>query len=225
MMTFYAAVGSYRTKKVNGRKMPYIQKLGRLHAISIPEFVIWSTLLWEVMTYDEVKKHFEEQMRMCTMPAPDFDELLDLLVKRKLVAKGIGYTGTDALYRIIADAFVVPYCVSKGKKAISTLKFWAKGDVSLLALAFRKREAPLKDSEEKVMNLVEQTPLSGAELVCCFDRNITDVSSAEKVIEGIYTDTDQQHIANESSVSANKTIVMEAISNLYLRRKILLELA
>ena len=89
MMTFYAAVGSYRTKKVDGRKMPYIQKLGRLHAISIPEFVIWSTLLWEVMTYDEVKKHFEEQMRMCSMAAPDFDELLDLLVKRKLKASAI----------------------------------------------------------------------------------------------------------------------------------------
>jgi hypothetical protein len=31
MMTFYAAIGSYRIKTVDGRKQPYIQKLGKLH--------------------------------------------------------------------------------------------------------------------------------------------------------------------------------------------------
>ena len=35
MMTFYSAIGSYRIKNQNGRKMPYIQRLGKLHPISI----------------------------------------------------------------------------------------------------------------------------------------------------------------------------------------------
>ena len=55
MMTFYAAVGTYRIITENGKKMPYIQQMGKLHPISIPEFFIWSTLLWEVMTYEELK--------------------------------------------------------------------------------------------------------------------------------------------------------------------------
>ena len=80
MMTFYSAIGSYRIKNQNGRKMPYIQRLGKLHPISIPEFVIWSTLLWEVLTYDELKRYYDRQMKMLEGEKPNFDQLLDLLV-------------------------------------------------------------------------------------------------------------------------------------------------
>ena len=91
MMTFYSAIGSYRIKNVDGHKMPYIQRLGKLHPIS---------------TYAELKKHYDEQIAMLEGPKPDFDQLLGLLVKRKLVAKGIGYTGQDALYNIsIIDCY------------------------------------------------------------------------------------------------------------------------
>ena len=68
MMTFYSAIGSYRIKNQNGRKLPYIQRLGKLHPISIPEFVIWSTLLWEVLSYDELRGFYESQMRMLEVP-------------------------------------------------------------------------------------------------------------------------------------------------------------
>ena len=42
MMTFYAAAGSYRFRNSSGRRLPFIQKLGKLHAVSVPEFLIWS---------------------------------------------------------------------------------------------------------------------------------------------------------------------------------------
>ena len=119
MMTFYAAVGSYRIRKEDGRLVPYIQKLGRLHPISIPEFVIWTTLLWEVMTYRELKDLFEKQMEHFNGPAPDFDMLLNMLKKRKLIACGLGYSGSDALYNMLSDAFVIPYHMAGGRKAWS----------------------------------------------------------------------------------------------------------
>ena len=90
MMTFYAAIGSYRIRTEDGRKVAYIQKLGKLHPISIPEFVIWSTLLWEVMSYAELKDCYDSQMSSFPGKAPDFDELLAMLVRRKLVARGMG---------------------------------------------------------------------------------------------------------------------------------------
>ena len=108
MMTFYAAVGSYRIKNQNGRKVPYIQKLGKLHLVSIPEFMIWSTLLWEVMTYDELKRQYEDMVHGLDAKLPAFDEMLNLLIKRKLVVKGLGYTGRDALFNMLSDAFVIP---------------------------------------------------------------------------------------------------------------------
>ena len=55
MMTFYTAIGTCRIQTEDNMKIPYIQKLGRLHPISVPEFLIWSILLWQVMTYEELK--------------------------------------------------------------------------------------------------------------------------------------------------------------------------
>ena len=73
MMTFYAAVGSYRIENRDGHKAPYIQKLGKLYPISIPEFTIWSTLLWEVMTYAELKKQYESMVSGFDARLPEFD--------------------------------------------------------------------------------------------------------------------------------------------------------
>lgn len=226
MMTFYSAIGSYRIKNQNGRKVPYIQRLGKLHPISIPEFVIWSTLLWEVLTYYELKGFYESQMDMLEGDKPDFDQLLNLLVKRKLVSKGLGYTGRDALYNMLSDAFVVPYHVSPGRKTWQLLKMVSRGTLRLADIILGTKKRSLTEDEHRVMGLVEQTPLSTAEIIRCFERNITDVSSAEKVINGIYgsEDSDQRHISNEQFHSVYTNPVLEAISNLYLNRQILLEL-
>ena len=226
MMTFYSAIGSYRIKNQNGRKVPYIQRLGKLHPISIPEFVIWSTLLWEVLTYDELKRFYDSQMKLLEGEKPDFDQLLDLLVKRKLVSKGLGYTGRDALYNMLSNAFVVPYHISTGRKTLHLLRMLTKGTLQLVDILLGTRKRAWTADEQRVLELGEQTPLSTAEIIRCFERNITDVSSAEKVINGIYCteDSDQRHIANEQFHSVYTNPVLEAISNLYLNRQILLEL-
>ena len=226
MMTFYSAIGSYRIKNQNGRKVPYIQRLGKLHPISIPEFVIWSTLLWEVLTYDELKRYYDRQMKMLEGEKPNFDQLLDLLVKRKLVSKGLGYTGRDALYNMLSDTFIVPYHISVGRKTWQLVKMFSRGTLKLPDIILAAKKRTMTEDEHRVMELVEQTPLSTAEIIRCFDRNIIDVSSAEKVINGIYCaeDSDQRHISNEQFHSEFANPVLEAISSLYLNRQILLEL-
>lgn len=113
MMSFYSAVGSYQIRTDHGAKMPYIQKLGKLYPLSIPEFVVWSTLLWEVMTYDDLKREYDAQMASVDIKAPELDQMLQLLLKRRLIIEGVGYTGIDALYNMMADAFVIPYRISK----------------------------------------------------------------------------------------------------------------
>ena len=227
MMTFYAAVGSYRIRKEDGRLVPYIQKLGRLHPISIPEFVIWTTLLWEVMTYRELKNLFEKQMEHFNGPAPDFDMLLNMFKKRKLIACGLGYSGSDALYNMLSDAFVIPYHIAGGRKAWSVLKLWVKGSITI-ADAHRLLKSPkTTEDEARVINLIEQTPLSTSEIICCFAKNLQDVSTADKVISGIYAaeSDDQESIANAQKNDKHRDAVLEAVSNLYLQRRVLLELA
>lgn len=225
MMTFYAAIGSYRIKNEEGHKVPYIQKLGKLYPISIPEFVIWSTLLWEVMTYDELKKHYDHQIRELKGQIPAFDELLEMLVKRKLIVRGIGYTGRDALYNMLADAFVIPFRISGGRKAASVFKLWLQGKISMLDAHKIMKMRPRTKVEGRIIRLVEQSPLSTSEIIRCFERNITDVSSADKIIAGVYEDSVQATIANEEFMSEYSVPVLEAVSNLYLNREIILEIA
>ena len=107
-MTFYTAVGSYQMRTENGREMPYILRMGRLEPISIPEFFIWSHLLWEVETYDEIREFYQNQSKSLGVRLPNLDQALKMLIKRKLIAKGIGYTGEDALYDMLSAAFVLP---------------------------------------------------------------------------------------------------------------------
>ena len=203
--------------------MPYIQKLGKLYPISIPEFVIWSTLLWEVMTYDELEKFYQQQIRELKGNVPAFDEMLNMLIKRKLVVRGIGYTGRDALYNMLSDAFVIPFRISGGRKMLNVLRLWCGGKITLLDAHKIMKTRISTDAENRVMALVEQTPLSTSEIIRCFERNITDVSSTEKVIAGVYPDSTQDTIASEEFMSAHSGQVLEAISNLYLNREIILE--
>jgi len=224
MMTFYAAVGSYRIKTEDGHKVPYIQKLGKLYPISIPEFVIWSTLLWEVMTYDELAKFYQQQIRELKGNVPAFDEMLNMLIKRKLIIRGIGYTGRDALYNMLSDAFVIPFRISGGRKMLNVLSLWCGGKITLLDAHKIMKTRISTDAEDRVMALVEQTPLSSSEIIRCFERNITDVSTTEKVIAGVYPDSTQDTIANEEFMSAHSGQVLEAISNLYLNREVILEI-
>ena len=226
MMTFYAAIGSYRIKVRDGHKVPYIQKLGKLHEISIPEFTVWSILLWELMTYDELKKYYDEQIKALGVKAPSLDELLEFLLRRKLIAKGVGYTGCDALYNMLSVAFVVPYQFNGGRRFWTLLKLWICGKIRFLELLSLVRETRGTDDEARVLDLVEQTPLSTSELIRCFERGIQDVSTPEKVIDAVYPEEDdnQGHIANEEMLSAYTNSVLQAVSNLYLSRKVILEL-
>ena len=65
MMTFYAAAGSYQIRSEDGKNMPYIMRLGKLQPVSIPEFSLWSMLLWDMLTYEELRKKFYDKMESC----------------------------------------------------------------------------------------------------------------------------------------------------------------
>ena len=223
MITFYAAIGCYRIVNEDGQKAAYIQKLGKYHKISVPEFAVWSALLWQVMTYEELKAAYYEIMTHQSGPVMDFDELLQNLLQRKLILSGVGYTGVDALYRMLTDAFVVPYRISAPRKAFGMIRLLVKGKLPITGALQAMKERKLTSNESRVVNLVEQTPLSTAELIRCFDRSVYDVSSAEKVIAAIYTDSTQTEIASEQFWSPNTNPVLEAVSNLYLDRRIILE--
>ena len=55
--------------------------------------------LWDVLTYEELRKKYFDKMEETEIEPSSFDKSLEMLVKRKLIIKGVGYTGADALYK------------------------------------------------------------------------------------------------------------------------------
>ena len=190
MMTFYAAAGSYQIRSEDGKNMPYIMRLGKLQPVSIPEFSLWSMLLWDVLTYEELHKKFYDKMEETEIEPSSFDKSLEMLVKRKLIIK--------LLKQKKVNFFEAVYLLQPEKSSVA---------------------------ERRIMKLVLQTPLSVPELVRCFENNVHDVSSADKVISAIYTEEsdNQARLNNASSLSDYRHDVLEATANLYLTRQVILE--
>ena len=88
------------------------------------------------------------------------------------------------------------------------------------AINFRmERNVEIPENEDT------QTPLSVPELVRCFENDVRDVSSADKVISAIYTEEsdNQARLNNASGLSDYRQKVLEATANLYLTRQVILE--
>lgn len=188
MMTFYAAAGSYQIRSEDGKNMPYIMRLGKLQPVSIPEFSLWSMLLWDVLTYEELRKKFYDKMEETEIEPSSFDKSLEMLVKRKLIIKGVGYTGADALYNMLLDTYVIPLRGVQGtRKLMNVAKLLKQKKVNFFEAVYLLQPEKSSVAERRIMNLVLQTPLSVPELVRCFENNVHDVSSADKVISAIYT--------------------------------------
>jgi hypothetical protein len=143
-----------------------------------------------------------------------------MLVKRKLIIKGVGYTGADALYNMLSDTYVIPLRGVQGtRKLMNVAKLLKQKKVNFFEAVY------LLQPERRIMNLVLQTPLSVPELVRCFENNVHDVSSADKVISAIYTEEsdNQARLNNASSLSDHRHDVLKATANLYLTRQVILE--
>jgi len=226
-MNFYTAVGSCELKRENGRLMPYILRMGCREPVSIPEFLIWSRLLWEVETYRAVRESYTRQAEQAGVRLPDFDRGLDMLVKRRLVAAGTGYTGEDALYDLLSGMFVLPVRDLRGKRLRSAVRLLARGTVGLREAVRCLKPVKMEDDERRVMALVRKTPLSVSELIRGFDNGVRKAGTAEQVIEAIYTDfgDTREQIRIQSGLSSNRTAVLQAVADLYLRPRVVLDMA
>lgn len=208
------------------KDMPYIMRLGKLQPVSIPEFSIWSMLLWDVLTHDELRKKYFEKMEEVKLDPSGFEKALEMLVKRKLIIKGVGYTGADALYNMLYDTYVIPLRGVQGtRRLLNIAKLLKQGKVNFFEAVYLLQPDKGTEAEQRIMKLVTQTPLSVPELVRCFENDVRDVSSADKVISAIYTEEsdNQARLNNACSLSNHRQDVLEATTNLYLTRQVILE--
>lgn len=227
MVTFYTAVGGFEQKKIAGAKRPVIVMRGKRHEVSLQDFIVWSSLLWNIYHYDELnavfhKKSNEAGIRTCE----EFDVVLGHLLERGLVVEGTGYTGADALYELMSGAFPTPVKTSFMDKLMGFLHLTFVRHIPFKITRHLFSKPALTQIEKAVWELIIQQPLSTAELIRCTDLDVRKVSNGPMVVDAIYDKedgVDYRSVGVHSRFSDRKASVLEAIANLYLKKLILFE--
>ncbi len=229
MITFYTAVGSFEGGAgLYGTRRPVLLKAGRKYDVTLPQFVLWSSLLWSIHHYDEIKAIYEKKMAETHIKdSPTFDETLKDMIGRGLIAFGRGYTGVEALYELLATMFLVPIHTPLWERICGFfyLIFIRRLPLRIAARLFGK--PPLTSQERNAWNLITQRAMSTAELIRCTELGVSDVSSGAKIVESLYSAGDGvncSNVNNHSRFSDNRTAVIDAVANLYLKKQILLEI-
>lgn len=209
MMTLYTAVGRYTTTRTkDGQTDPAVMVNGRKYSLSIHEMLICSSLLGQILTYEELKQEFYEKEREIHILSDlSFDHFLNRLVMRGLIVSGRDVTGVDALYNLLRHLYIRPVRYS----------LWNK------LMTFRHKG--LDPTEKKVLHLCHDQLLSTAELMQCLESGKQHLKSHRELMECLYQDdnTDYQNISIPVRFADIHVAVLSAIANLYLKRIILFD--
>ena len=226
MVRLYVAVGRYELKNEgNGIKQPIVVVNLKESALSREEMVLWSCLMWNIMTKEEAQKAFEEKAKRSDVDPERFEAVLQRLEVRHLIVSAQGEKGDIALYKLLANLYVVPINsrFSVKVQAFLRLVLFEKVPVSVAKIVFRQEH--YTEMEKKVLHLANQTHLSCAEILKCIENDVTDVSTSEKVIDALYDDdySTCDNLGLFMWFYDNHRRILEAISTLYLSRNVIFD--
>ena len=129
MVTYYAAMGKYRLEQFDGGSCPVILLAGKEYGVTIPEYILWNALLWNILDYDALRADCLHKARRFHVPMAeaDFDRTLERLLLRGLIRKGQGFTGEAALQGLFYEVYLVPIRLSLWQKAAGFLRLLSNG--------------------------------------------------------------------------------------------------
>ena len=220
MLTLYTAIGNYRLTK---KGLPLVTAGGQDYVLDAHELLLWSSLAFRILTYQELRAEFYEKEReLHILGEFDFDYYLNCLTMRRLVASGKDYTGVDALYDLLGHLYVQPAPNSITVKAVSFLKL-----VLGRRLPFRKalmvfRTEKLEPIEKQVLALLHHEMLSTAELIQCTEKGKTHLKDSNDLMNCLYQeeDCDCESIVTDCRISETRFSVLTAIANLYFKQQV-----
>ena len=158
MVTYYAAMGKYRLEQFDGGSRPVILLAGKEYGVTIPEYILWNALLWNILDYSALRADCLQKARRFHIPMAetDFDQTLERLLFRGLIRKGQGFTGAAALQELFHEVSLVPVRLSPWQKA--------KGFFRLLLDGYPLRVARHIFGPDRLSN--EEKALLNTLLVC-----------------------------------------------------------
>ena len=227
MKMLYTAVGIFKLKNQGKNNVyPTVILSGKERRLDVQEMMIWSVLNWRITDEKQLHTYYSEQEKKSGVVfSRSYNDTLNRLIVRGLVASGCGENGEDALYNLISNLYIIPLYQSPFIRIISFLRM-----VFIFKLPYEKAKVLFErdkknKNERRIMKLAFSAPMSTAEIVKCMEKNIDFILNEDDVMEFLYDDkfTTSENIAESVRGLSSVRTVLTAVSNLYLRRQILFE--
>lgn len=222
MITLYTAVGRYELRKnENGEKQPIVTVDQKEMALSREELLLWSCLMWEILTKEEAKTYFLKKAVRMDVSQERFDAVLQRLEVRQLVVSAQAEKGDIALYRLLAKLYVIPLESSFMVKVQAFFRFifFEKMPLRVAKNVFQKEH--YTEMERRVLHLARKSRLSCAEILACIANEEIDTSVGNP--SGLQKEDARDNLGFFLCLCDGHRKALEAISTLYLNKDIIFD--
>lgn len=225
MITYYTSLGRMITKNENGARVPIIIVDEKEYQLNIDELIVWGSLHWNFLNQIDLEKEFNRRrMDAHIFDDTSFSRTLERLIQRRLVAEGTNYLAADALYELVGTLKIRPVKMDVWDKVKSSAYLYFMKGVPFhkcFQILFGRQITP---NEKLILKLSENVGISASEIIKCADEDISEIENIDDIINKLYTnDETEERIASVSRFSRLKTDVLQAVANLYLKKKIIFE--
>ena len=226
MVTYYAALGRLMTKEDRGAKIPIVIIDDEEFQVEPDELMIWVCLHWNILNHIDLEREYNEK-RKTTRIFNDvsFEQILHRLEQRRMIVSATEYLAADALYNLVSGLRIRPVRFSVYDRLKSCVYLYFKEGMPLrncLAAYFGEK---ISGNEKKVLELSGNTGITASEIIQCAEKKIERIEDEADIINKLYDDPDttSDTIATASRFSQLKSDVLQAVVNLYLKKKIVFE--
>ena len=222
MITLYTAVGRYELRKnENGEKQPIVTVDQKEMALSREELLLWSCLMWEILTKEEAKTYFLKKAVRMDVSQERFDAVLQRLEVRQLVVSAQAEKGDIALYRLLAKLYVIPLESSFMVKVQAFFRFifFEKLPLTVAKNVFQKEN--YTEMERRVLHLARKARLSCAEILACIANDEIDTSIGNQ--SEFQKEKARDNLGFFLCLCDGHGKALEAISTLYLNKDIIFD--
>ena len=222
MITLYTSVGRYELRKnENGEKHPIVTVDQKEMALSREELLLWSCLMWGILTKEEAKTYFLKKAVRMDVSQERFDAVLQRLEVRQLVVSAQAEKGDIALYRLLAKLYVIPLESSFMVKVQAFFRFifFEKLPLTVAKNVFQKEN--YTEMERRVLHLARKARLSCAEILACIANDEIDTSIGNQ--SEFQKEKARDNLGFFLWFCDGHRKALEAISTLYLNKDIIFD--
>lgn len=221
MIQFFTAIGCYELRtNENGGQTPVLINNQQRYEPSICEMLLWSSLLWHIHDQQELAETFtagKAELHICDEYSLHY--YCNRLERLGFLRRGSGYTAADALFDLMGPLYPIPASAGPAAKLCSFMHLVFRRGVPIHIAGRIFRPDPLSEDEHRVMGLLKQNNLSTSELIVCMDQGNSSAMDRLYSCPSLTCDNLPAYVRSSRQLIP----VLQAVTNLYLRRLLVLE--